>query len=104
VVDTGMHSKRWSRERATDYLVGATGFPRERTQREIDRYVVWPGQACSYKVGHSTWVRLRERAKAQLGPRFDLKDFHAVLLQGAMPLTILERVVQARTRARLAAA
>jgi uncharacterized protein (DUF885 family) len=104
VVDTGMHAKRWTREQATDYLVGATGFPRERTQREIDRYVVWPGQACSYKIGHTQWVRLRDRARQQLGPRFDLKDFHTVLLQGAMPLTILERVVEARTRARMQAA
>jgi uncharacterized protein (DUF885 family) len=104
VVDTGMHAKRWTREQATDYLVGATGFPRERTQREIDRYVVWPGQACSYKIGHTQWVRLRDRARQQLGARFDLRQFHEVLLEGAMPLTILERVVEARTRARLQAA
>ena len=103
VVDTGMHHERWSREKATDYLVQATGYPVPRSQREIDRYVVWPGQACSYKIGHTTWVRLREKAKARLGARFDLKDFHGVLRQGAMPLTVLERVVDARTEARLRA-
>ena len=70
VVDTGMHHERWSREKATDYLVQVTGFPVPRSQREIDRYVVWPGQACSYKIGHTTWVRLREKAKARLGARF----------------------------------
>ena len=103
VVDTGMHHERWSREKATDYLVQSTGFPVPRSQREIDRYVVWPGQACSYKIGHTTWIRLREKAKARLGSRFDIKDFHGVLRQGAMPLTVLERVVDARTEARLRA-
>ncbi len=103
VVDTGLHSKRWSREKATDYLVTATGFPVPRSQREIDRYVVWPGQACSYKIGHTTWARLRKKTQDRLGAKFDLRDFHAVLRQGAMPLTVLERVVDARTAARLAA-
>lgn len=100
VVDSGIHAKRWSRERATDYFVDTTGIARGRSQGEIDRYTVWPGQATSYKVGHITWARLREEAKAKLGPRFDLKDFHQVLLQGAVPLTILERLVEARITAR----
>jgi uncharacterized protein (DUF885 family) len=91
VVDTGMHFKRWSREQAIDYMVANTGYARGRVAREIDRYCVWPGQACSYKVGHTVWTRLREEAKARLGPRFDIKDFHdAGLNQGAMPLTALE--------------
>ena len=96
-----MHSKRWSRERAVDYLVAATGYTRPRSTREIDRYCVQPGQACSYKVGHTQWVKVRERQRAALGPAFDIKAFHRVLLKGAMPLTILERVVEADTARRL---
>ena len=97
VVDSGMHAKRWSREKATDYLIATTGIARGRSQNEIDRYTVWPGQACSYKIGHTMWEKLRAEAKAAQGDRFDLKQFHEVLRQGAMPLTVLERVVRART-------
>lgn len=95
VVDTGMHAKRWSREKATDYMVDTTGMPRNRVQREIDRYCIWPGQACSYKIGHTEWVRLREEAKARAGAKFDLKTFHEVLRNGAMPLVVLEEVIEA---------
>lgn len=91
VVDTGMHAKRWSREQATDYMVEKTGYARSRVQREIDRYAVWPGQACAYKIGHTEWVRLREEAKARAGAKFDLKTFHDVLRRGASPLVVLER-------------
>ncbi|HVF93552.1 MAG TPA: DUF885 family protein [Sphingomonas sp.] len=94
VVDSGMHAKRWSREKATDYLIAVTGIARGRSQGEIDRYTVWPGQACSYKIGHTAWTRLRAEAKRH--PDFDLKAFHDVLLQGAMPLAVLDRVVRAR--------
>ena len=97
VVDTGMHDKRWSREQATDYFLRTTGIARGRGQNEIDRYTSWPGQALSYKIGHTVWLRLRDEAKTKLGDRFDLKDFHQVLLLGAMPLTVLERQVAART-------
>jgi uncharacterized protein (DUF885 family) len=100
VVDTGLHAKRWSREQATDYFLRTTGIARGRGQNEIDRYTVWPGQATSYKIGHTVWVRLRDEARAKLGPRFDLKDFHQVLLQGAIPLTILERLVRDRIAAK----
>jgi uncharacterized protein (DUF885 family) len=100
VVDTGMHAKRWSREQATDYLIKTTGIARGRSQGEIDRYTVWPGQATSYKVGHIVWDRLRSEAKAAQGASFDLKRFHEVLLLGAMPLTVLEKVVRQRTGAR----
>ena len=93
VVDTGIHHKRWTRAQATDYMVGTTGFPRPRTQREIDRYCVAPGQACSYKVGHTVWTRLRAEAQAALGDRFDLRQFHQILLKGALPLTILEQEI-----------
>ena len=93
VVDTGLHFKRWSRAQAVDYMVSQTGMPRARVQREIDRYCIWPGQACSYKIGHVEWVRLREAAKARAGKRFDLKAFHDVLLQGPMPLVVLEQTL-----------
>lgn len=93
VVDSGMHAKRWSREKATDYLIATTGIARGRSQGEIDRYTVWPGQATSYKVGHTVWSRLRDHAKATLGARFDIRQFHEVLRMGAMPLAVLERVV-----------
>ncbi len=98
VVDTGLHFKRWSREKATDYMVSATGFARPRVQREIDRYCIWPGQACSYKIGHMSWVKAREKAKSIQGAKFDLKQFHQVLLEGALPLTILESLAEARAR------
>ncbi len=94
VVDSGLHAKRWSREKATDYLIATTGIARGRSQGEIDRYCAWPGQATSYKIGHSVWVRLRDEAKKR--PGFDLKSFHDVLTLGAMPLTVLEQVVRER--------
>jgi uncharacterized protein (DUF885 family) len=98
VVDTGLHHKRWSREQATAYMVDKTGFAEPRSQREIDRYCVWPGQACSYKVGHMSWIRAREKAKALQGARFDIRQFHDVLLEGAMPLTILEGLIEQRSK------
>ncbi|NBU65059.1 MAG: DUF885 family protein [Chloroflexia bacterium] len=94
VVDTGIHAKQWSREKATEYLIENTGRPRGAAQREIDRYCVRPGQACAYKIGQIAISRLRDDAKARLGTRFDLKAFHdAVLLRGGMPLTVLETVI-----------
>jgi uncharacterized protein (DUF885 family) len=99
VVDTGLHAKRWSRERATDYLVATTGFARPRSQREVERYCTQAGQACSYKVGHMAWTRARAEAQRTLGRRFDLKQFHEILKDGAMPLTILERRIRERTAA-----
>jgi uncharacterized protein (DUF885 family) len=99
VVDTGLNAKGWSRAKAVDYMIGATGFPRSRVQREIERYCASIGQACSYKVGHLAWLRARDRAKAILGPKFDIHDFHEVLKDGSMPLTILERRVEERAHA-----
>lgn len=99
VVDTGLHAKGWSREKAVDYMVGATGFARPRVLREVERYCTQMGQACSYKVGHMAWVRARADAEKTLGARFDLKQFHEVLKDGAMPLTILERRIKERTAA-----
>lgn len=94
VVDTGLHAMKWSREKATDYMVEMTGMPRTRVQREIDRYCIWPGQACSYKIGHTEWVRIREDARKRAGDRFDIKVFHDVLRNGGMPLVVLEQVVK----------
>lgn len=99
VVDTGLNSKRWSREKAIDYMIATTGFPRARAQREIERYCVSIGQACSYKIGHIAWTRARAKAQATLGDKFDLKQFHEVLKEGAMPLTILERRINERAEA-----
>ncbi|MFL6786024.1 MAG: DUF885 domain-containing protein [Sphingomicrobium sp.] len=96
VVDTGIHTKRWSREQATDYMVRTTGFARPRSQREVERYCTQIGQACSYKVGHTAWTRARDGAKKALGAKFDIKEFHEVLREGAMPLSILERRIRER--------
>jgi uncharacterized protein (DUF885 family) len=94
VVDTGMHWKGWSREKAADYMADAVGLARGAVDSEIDRYCVWPGQACGYKIGHLEFVRLRAAARARLGERFDLRAFHDALLEGgAMPLEVLARVV-----------
>ena len=99
VVDTGLHTKQWSREKATDYMVATTGFARPRSQREVERYCTQIGQACSYKVGHMAWTRAREDAQKTLGAKFDLKRFHEVLKEGAMPLTLLEKRIKERTAA-----
>jgi uncharacterized protein (DUF885 family) len=96
VVDTGIHAKRWSREKATDYMVATTGFAQPRTQREVERYCTQAGQACSYKVGHMAWTRARRKAEVALGAKFDLKQFHEILKEGAMPLTVLERRIDQR--------
>ncbi len=94
VADTGLHVMGWSRDKASQYFVELLGDPLSSATGEIDRYCVWPGQACSYMVGKVTWLKLRERAKTTLGPRFDIRDFHdAGLLAGAMPLAVLETVI-----------
>jgi uncharacterized protein (DUF885 family) len=103
VVDTGIHSKRWSREQATDYMVATTGYARPRSQREVERYCTLIGQACSYKVGHKAWTDARAEAQKTLGAKFDIKQFHEVLREGAMPLSILQRRIKERTAAALAA-
>ncbi len=101
VIDTGLHHKRWTREQATDYMVKTTGFARPRSQREVERYCTQIGQACSYKIGHTAWVKNRAKAQAALGPRFDLKWFHEVLADGVMPLSMLEARVDQRIAERL---
>jgi uncharacterized protein (DUF885 family) len=90
VVDTGLHHKRWTREQAIDYMLQMTGMPETDVVAEIERYLVMPGQALSYKVG------MNNRARGQLGERFSLAAFHDLLLTGGdMPLTMLEQRVDA---------
>jgi uncharacterized protein (DUF885 family) len=96
VVDTGMHHKRWTREQAIAYMVEKTGMPETDVVAEIERYLVMPAQALAYKVGMNKILELRERAKVELGPKFDLKRYHDLVLGGgAMPLTLLEQRVDA---------
>jgi len=94
VVDTGMHAKRWSREQAIEYMTAKTGMTNEEVTREIERYVVWPGQATAYKTGQLALLEMRKDTEDALGERFSLKDFHeAVLMNGAMPLDILKETM-----------
>jgi uncharacterized protein (DUF885 family) len=94
VVDTGLHAKRWTRDQAIAWFMEANGSGREEVTGEVDRYCSWPGQACGYKVGHTTINRLRDRAKSSLGARYDLRDFDdAVVLGGAVPMTVLGTIV-----------
>lgn len=94
VVDTGMHAKGWTREQAIEYMILHTGMGRGEVTAEIERYLVWPGQALAYKVGMEKMLELRQRARDALGEDFDIREFHDVVLKnGSMPLAILERVV-----------
>jgi len=94
VVDTGLHAQGWSREQAVDYMVSTTGIAQGDVVSEVERYMALPGQACAYKVGELKILELREKARAALGARFDLREFHAVVLEnGGMPLTLLEQLV-----------
>lgn len=94
VLDTGIHSKRWTREQAIDYFRANSSVSDTDIAREVDRYFNWPGQATSYMVGQLKIAELRKRAESELGTRFDIRDFHeAVLSQGALPLDVLEEQV-----------
>lgn len=94
VVDTGLHAKGWSREKAIAYMVETGGDSLGKISREVDRYCANPGQACSYKVGHTVWAASRERARKRLGGKFDIKRFHdTALMVGPAPLTVLEGVI-----------
>lgn len=99
VVDTGLHAKRWTRQQAIDWFQQATGDPREAMTSEVDRYCASPGQACGYKVGHTELLRLRAKMKAALGAGFDLRDYNdTVVKAGAVPLTVLAEVIEARIK------
>jgi uncharacterized protein (DUF885 family) len=94
VTDSGLHSLKWSREKAIAEMRGIEGDPEPLAAQEIERYSVWPGQACSYMVGKVTILRLRDKARKELGAKYDPRKFHdAILLSGSMPLTALENVV-----------
>jgi uncharacterized protein (DUF885 family) len=101
VVDTGIHAKRWTREQAIDYMAANTGLELTEVVAEVERYTVMPGQALAYKTGQLEILELRERARAALGPRFDLRGFHDLVLGGgSLPLTLLSREVDAWIAAR----
>ncbi|MFO1406633.1 MAG: DUF885 domain-containing protein [Steroidobacteraceae bacterium] len=94
VVDTGLHAYGWTREQSIDYMVNATGMTESDATSEVERYMALPGQACAYKVGQLKILELREKARSELGDRFNLKEFHTVVLEnGAVPLTVLEQLV-----------
>ena len=96
VVDTGLHHKRWTREEAIEYMARTTGSPASEIQAEIERYMAWPGQALGYKLGMLRILELRESAQERLGDAFDIRRFHdVVLLGGAIPMDVLERLVDA---------
>jgi len=103
VVGTGIHAKRWTRDQAIEWFATANGQPRGDVESEVDRYCAWPGQACGYKVGHSEINRLRERARAALGPRFDFRRFNDALVTGGnVPLVVLGRIIDAHIAERRA--
>ena len=94
VVDTGMHYKKWTREEAMEYMKNTTGMSDTEVRVEIERYIVWPGQATSYKMGMLKILELREKAKETLGDKFDIRKFHTIVLdQGIVPLFILEDII-----------
>lgn len=94
VVDTGLHDKRWSRQQAIDYMIAEAATPVNSAQSEVDRYIVWPGQACSYKLGQTVIENLRQEAEAR--PGFDIKTFHdRMLLNGSVPLAVLQEIMRA---------
>ena len=94
VVDTGLHYKKWTREKAMEYMKKVTGMSDTEVRVEIERYIVWPGQATSYKMGMIKILELRDKAMKELGAKFDLRKFHSIVLdQGIVPLFILDDLI-----------
>ncbi len=105
VVDTGLHDKKWTREQAIQYLVDTTPNSKGEAVDAIERYIVMPGQATAYTVGMLKMLELREKAKTALGDKFDIRQFHDVVLKnGAVPLDVLEQLVDQYIQAAKAAA
>jgi uncharacterized protein (DUF885 family) len=96
VVDTGIHSKGWTREQAIDYMLANSDMGKTDATAEVERYIAIPSQALAYKIGALTILRLKDKAKKELGPKFDVREFHnQVLNTGALPLTVLEKKIDA---------
>lgn len=94
VVDTGVHSKHWTRQQMVDFFHDHSAIDETNIQSEVDRYIAWPGQALAYKIGELKIKELRAKAKQKQGDKFDVREFHDIVLQnGAVPLDVLERVV-----------
>ena len=95
VVDTGLHHKGWTRERAIQYMLDNSSMAESDVVSEVERYIVWPGQALGYKIGQLEITKLRAEAEQALGPKFDIKGFHRVVLTaGQVPLPVLRELVQ----------
>jgi len=95
VIDTGVHHNGWTRQQAIDYLAGHTALSQHEVETEVDRYISWPGQALSYKLGEIKIVQLRTLAEAELGTKFDIRKFHDALLEiGSVPLPVLEEHIR----------
>lgn len=94
VVGTGLHYYNWTIERAVEYMLNYTAYSRNDMTTEINRYVTFPGQACAYKIGELKIRELRNKAEQELGSKFEVRDFHSVVLRnGAMSLTTLEKII-----------
>jgi uncharacterized protein (DUF885 family) len=94
VVDTGMHAKGWSRKDAIEFMLANTALAENNIVNEVDRYITWPAQALAYKVGQLKILRLRRECEKRLADRFDIREFHDVVLgNGAVPLGVLEEIV-----------
>jgi uncharacterized protein (DUF885 family) len=94
VVDTGIHAKGWTRDQSIAYMLSHSGMSKTDATAEVERYIAIPSQAVAYKTGALTIQRLRDKAKSELGDKFDIREFHAqVLMSGALPLAILEQKI-----------
>jgi uncharacterized protein (DUF885 family) len=94
VVDTGMHALGWTRQQAIDFMAANTSLTLLNIENEVDRYIAWPGQALAYKIGELKIRELRAKAESELGSRFNLRDFHDLILgSGAVPLDVLQEMV-----------
>jgi uncharacterized protein (DUF885 family) len=93
VVDTGLHSQKWTREQAIQYYAEVLGEPAANARTEVDRYCVWPGQGCAYMLGKLKFLEIRARAQKKLGAKYDIRKFHdAMLRPGAVPLDIMDKL------------